>query len=602
VPDQVTLPSLRETLRCAAPTLPSLCRIGDQIMAAGAGDAGTSGLPTRRIAVLGSVTTDYLARAIACGTLLEGCAPVVHQVPFGIYAQEILDSGSALHAFRPEVAVVALCWRDLIAPLPIDAPPAAVDAALDAKVAFLAPLWDRLIERGACVIQHALVPPASVYRGMAERRAPAAPANQARRLNEKLVEAGQGRVHWLDMEALAASVGTRQFSASRLWHSARLDFDPRWLPDYLALFRAAWRAAQARAKKVLVVDLDNTLWGGVIGDDGVDGIVLGPGSAAGEAFAEWQGYVKALAERGVVLAACSKNDPDIAAGGLAHPNCVLRRADFAAFACAWSDKADGLRRIARELNLGLDSFVFADDNAAECALVRASLPEVAVVELGSDPAQFIDLLDAGHWFDAPGYTREDLGRAGSYAARAVARAEQARATNVADFLAGLEMKGRLYRPDDADIPRMAQLEQKTNQFNLTTRRYAEADLRALLRRDDMIVLAFRLSDRLADHGLVSSLVARQTGETLCIDSWLMSCRVFSRTAEQFMLGGLANIARERGATRLLGAYVPSAKNALVADLYARLGFARGDQEGTWIRPVAGTGNDGMHSHITAAAR
>ena len=244
-----------------------------------------------------------------------------------------------------------------------------------------------LAARACKIIQHTLVPPAARYCGIAERLAPAAPANQVRRLNEKLLEAGRGRVHWVDMEALATEIGARDFGATRFWHAAKLDFDPRWLPDYLPPFRAAWRAANARAKKVLVLDLDNTLWGGVIGDDGADGIAIGPGSTAGETFAEWQTYVKALGERGVVLAVCSKNSPEIAATGFANPNSVLRRADFAAFECSWNDKAGGLRRIARDLNLGIDSFVFADDNPAECALVRQELPEVAVVHLGDDPAR-----------------------------------------------------------------------------------------------------------------------------------------------------------------------------------------------------------------------
>jgi FkbH-like protein len=290
-------------------------------------------------------------------------------------------------------------------------------------------------------------------------------------------------------------------------------------------------------------------------------------------FAEWQTYVKALGERGVVLAVCSKNSPEIAATGFANPHSVLRRADFAAFECSWNDKVGGLRRIARDLNLGIDSFVFADDNPAECALVRQELAEVAVVHLGDDPGEFIEKLDAGHWFDLPHYTSEDLGRASAYNARAAALAEQSQATDLGGFLGGLEMKGRLYRPEEADIPRVAQLEQKTNQFNLTTRRYAEAAIRDFLTRNDAIVLAFRLADRLGDHGLVSTLIALQENETLRIDSWLMSCRVFSRSAEQFILRGLIDLARQRGVTRLAGKYLPTPKNDVVADLYERMGFS-----------------------------
>jgi FkbH-like protein len=574
--------ALRQNLLAKPATLTLIFQTGTQVLEV---TAGTSPLPTQRIAVLGNVTIDYLTRAIACAVLMEGTAPTLYQAPFGAYVQDVLDPTSPLHAFGPELAVIAPTWRDLIVPLPIGASAADVDTALDAKIGLFAALWDRLIAKNAKIIQHVLVPPTARYCGIAERLAPAAPANQVRRLNEKLLEAGRFRVHWVDMEALATEIGARNFGASRFWHAAKLDFDQRWLPDYLPLFRAAWRAANAKAKKVLVLDLDNTLWGGVIGDDGADGIAIGPGSTAGEAFAEWQAYVKALGERGIVLAVCSKNSPEIAATGFTNPHSVLKREDFAAFECSWNDKAGGLKRIAQDLNLGIDSFVFVDDNPAECELVRQELPEVAVVHLGTDPTQFIEKLDAGHWLDLPHYTAEDLGRAAAYSARAAALAEQSQATDIGSFLAGLDMKGRLYRPEDADIARVAQLEQKTNQFNVTTRRYSEPAIRDFLTRNDTIVLAFRLADRLGDHGLVSTLIARQEDDALRIDSWLMSCRVFSRSAEQFILRGLIDLAQQRGVTRLVGEYLPTPKNDVVADLYDRMGFDRGDDGALWSRPV-----------------
>jgi FkbH-like protein len=590
MPQAAALSELRQKLLAKSPSLPAIFQTGDRILAATADPVAIPatippGLPRQRVAVLGSVTIDYLTRAVACGILLEGAAPTIYQAPFGSYVQEILDPAAPLHGFAPDLAVIAPTWRDLIAALPIGAPADAVEAALDAKTKLFATLWDQLAGRGVRIIQHTLVPPNARYCGIAERLAPAAPANQVRRLNAKLLDAGRGRVHWVDMQSLAEEIGARNFGAARFWHAAKLDFDQRWLPDYLPLFRAAWRAASARTKKVLVLDLDNTLWGGVIGDDGASGIAIGPGSTEGETFAEFQSYVKALGERGVVLAACSKNSPEIAVTGFAAAGSVLQRADFAAFECSWNDKAGGLRRIASDLNLGIDSFVFADDNPAECELVRQELPEVAVVHLGTDPTQFIEKLDAGHWFDLPQYTTEDFGRAGAYTARAAALAEQSQATDLGSFLGGLDMKGRLYRPEAADIPRVAQLEQKTNQFNLTTRRYSEAAIGDFMARNDAVVLAFRLADRLGDHGLVSTLIALQEGETLRIDSWLISCRVFSRSAEPFILRGLLGLARQRGVTRLLGEYLPTPKNAVVADLYDRMGFSRLDGKALWSRLV-----------------
>ena len=590
------LAELRQNLAAKAPTLPIIFHTGERVTEAAA-DPGLlpTDATTQRIAVLGAVTVDYLRRAVACAVIQEGVFPVLYQAPFGSYVQEVLDPASRLHGFGPELVVLAPHWRDIVAPLPIGASAEDVEAALDTRLDLFRTLWNQCAAKGIKLIQHLLVPPPQRYRGVAERLAPAAPANQIRRLNEMLLQAGRGLVHWIDLEGLSNEIGFRRFSPAKFYHLAKLDFDQRWLPDYLPLFRAAWRAANARAKKVLVLDLDNTLWGGVIGDDGVEGIVLGSASPNGEAFEAWQHYLRGLAERGVILAVCSKNTPETAATGFTHASSVLQREDFAAFECSWNDKVGGLRRIAKDLNLGLDSFVFADDNPAECELVRQELPEVAVVHLGSDPAQFIDIFDAGHWLDLQAYTTEDLGRAASYSARAAALAEQAQAVDFGSYLAGLAMRGLLFVPEEQDIGRVGQLELKTNQFNVTTRRYSEARIREFIGRDDAIVLAFRLADRFGDHGLVSTMIALHEGDTLRIDSWLMSCRVFSRSAEQYMLRKLIALARERGAKRLRGEYLPTPKNDAVEDLYPRLGFAAVDAH-SFEREVA-TGDDDLVTYI-----
>jgi FkbH-like protein len=583
------LAETRQRLNAGPITLPMLFQVGDAIAEY---TASTPGTQTQRIAVIGSATTDYLWRAVACGVAREGVLPVIYQAPFGSLVQEVLDPASGLHGFRPDLVVIAVNWRDLAVDLPPTAPQAEVDAALEAKLALFRTLWERL---PAKIIQHLPAPPASGLRGMADRLAPASPANQVRQLNTMLARAGQGRITWVDMEALANGIGARRFMAAKFYYTAKLDHDPKFLPDYLPAFQAAWRSVMARGKKVLVLDLDNTLWGGVIGDDGPDGIKLGADSPAGEAFLAWQHTIKALSERGVILAVCSKNDPAVAETGLSHPSSALRRADFAAFVCSWDDKATGLRRIATELNVSLDSFVFCDDNPAECELVRQQVPEVSVICMGTDPAAFIDLFEAGHWFDMDSFTQEDLGRAAAYAARAAAQAGAAEATDVGAYLRGLEMKGRLYRPDDADIARVAQLELKTNQFNTTTRRFTEPQIRAFLARKDAVVLAFRLSDKFGDHGLTSTVVAVAEGDSLRIESWLMSCRIFSRTAEAFILRGLLDEAARLGLRRVVGLYEPTARNGVVADLFARLGFAASG-DGSFSRDLA-VGTDDLQTQI-----
>ncbi len=577
---------LRDGFGDRAVTLPSIFQLGDRIAEA-VEDAASipPGTPAQRIAVLGASTIDYLRRAVACAVLQEGILPILYQAPFGSYAQEILDPASGLHAFDPELVVIATHWRDNIADLPIGGTDAEVDAALEIRVRLFRTLWDRIAGSGAKVIQHLIVPPPQRFRGVAERTVPACPVNQVRRLNERLLHAGRGLVTFVDTEALSQDIGTRRFAPARLYHAAKLEHDQKWLPDYLPMFRAAWRSANALAKKALVLDLDNTLWGGIIGDDGVDGIVLGGSSPAGEAFADWQRYVKGLSERGVILAVCSKNDPGVAESGFSHPNAILRRRDFAAFECSRADKAAGLQRIARALNVGVESLVFCDDNPAECELVRQHLPRVAVVCLGTDPAAFIDLFEAGHWLDTDGYTAEDLGRAVAYQARSAALSSRQDATDLGSYLASLDMKGSLAPLREGDIARAAQMEMKTNQFNLTTRRYTETQIRSFLARDDAVVLGFRLEDKFGDHGLTATLVAVLDGDALRVDSWLMSCRIFSRSAEQFIMRGLIGHAARLGVTRLVGEHRPTEKNRIVADLYPELGFVASG-EGLFERRVS----------------
>lgn len=555
-------------------------------------------LPRQRVAVIGSLTTDFILRAVAAALALEGVAPVLYQAPFGALVQEALDPRSGLHRFAPELVLIAADWRDGISPLPINAPAAEAEAAIAAKADLFERIWEALSQGGRVrIIQHLLPPPPLRFLGPAERLAPASPLSQIEALNRTLLARGRGRVAWLEFDRLAMETGLARFLDPAAYHAARLGFESRHLPDYLTHFRAAWRSATARAKKALVLDLDNTLWGGVIGDDGLEGIALGPPSPRGEAFASWQAYLRELAARGVVLAVCSKNDPDTAARGFTHPSSVLRREDFAAFHCSWENKADGLRAVARMLNLGLDALVFADDNPAECELVRRELAEVAVLHLGEDPARFIEKLDRERFFHLESYTGEDFARARAYAARAQAAAAADNAADLPSYLAGLGMRGSLFRPGEAEIPRLAQLEQKTNQFNLTTRRFSEAEIRAFLAREEVIVLALRLADKFGDHGLVSSLIAVPEGKDLVIESWLMSCRVFSRTAEEFILRHLLALAAERGAARLIGLYRPTPKNGVVADLYPRLGFSPAGEEGRFLRPVGAA--DDLVTYITA---
>ena len=337
-------------------------------------------------------------------------------------------------------------------------------------------------------------------------------------------------------------------------------------------------AARGRSRKVLALDLDNTLWGGVIGDDGMEGIDLGQGTGTGEAYVAFQRYVKDLKMRGVVLAICSKNDP---ANALApfknHNEMVLKTDDFGAILANWDDKATNLKEIAKKLNLGLDSIVFFDDNPAERALVRQYLPMIAVPEVPEDPADYASCLARSGLFESFVLTKEDQIRAEQYRAESKRRELQTAATNIEEYLAGLKMDLAVAPFDEAGASRISQLINKSNQYNLTTRRYTLEQVKEMIGDKNMVTYQFQLKDRFGDNGMISVIITKPapTNGQFVIDTWLMSCRVLGRCVEQEVLNCLAAQMKKRGAKTLIGEYIPTEKNQMVEGHYTKLGFKPG---------------------------
>lgn len=549
----------------------ALARIADRL---GELPEAETGFARRRIAVLGNHTTEPLAAVIRCTLLKDGIAATVYEAPYGAWRQELLNPESGLYRYKPDAVVIAVDIAELHRMPDGALGEAAVRESIGAEVRDWQELWAVLDARlGRPVLQHLFVQPEEGFIGPAERRLCWSASRYVDTVNQQLIEAAPAFVRWIDLDRLAALVGRRNWSDPRLYHHGKIPFSPRFLPDYSRAFLGAWRAVMGRTKKALVVDLDNTLWGGVIGDDGLEGIELGVGTAEGEAYGDFCTYLKALGRRGVILAVASKNDPAIAREVFErHSGMPLKLADLGAFVCSWNDKATMLRQIASELNIDISSLVFIDDNPAECELVRRELPEVEVIGLTGDPATFRRRIDEAGLFDAATVSAEDLRRSESYAARRKAAELKTAATDLDAFLAQLEMRGRLRPAMPEDMPRLAQMEMKTNQFNVMSRRLSGETLERLADDPDVVFLVLELADKFADHGLIASLIARAEGDVLRIESWLMSCRVFERTAEQFMINGLAQIAHGRGAKAIIGEYAPTQKNGIVAELYPRLAF------------------------------
>jgi FkbH-like protein len=553
------------------------------------GDAKGNSSRVVRLAILGGPTTIQLRQLIELFLAGEGLAAEVYEAEYGLFRQEILTPGSGLDNFGPEVVFVATGARDVTRLPPIDADPDTVRQMAETELADWMQLWETAQSRwNATLIQNNFDPPPERILGHYALRHPAARENYLARLNLMLAESAPSYVVLHDLNGLAAEAGAASWYDPRFYHEFKMPCGAECLPGYAYSVVSLLRSMLGRSKKVLALDLDNTLWGGVVGDLGPGGIKFGQGSGEGEAFLAFQKYAKELSQRGIVLAVCSKNDPEKAREPFEkRADMVLRLSDISAFVANWNNKADNLRAIADRLELGLDSMVFVDDNPAE----RALAPQVAVPDLPEDPSGYIAALARHRYFETTSFTREDSARARYYSDNSRRKELAAGAPDLESFLTSLHMKMKVEPINDLNIERSTQLVNKSNQFNLTTRRYTLAEVRGLVDSSECQTRTFSLRDELGDNGLISVILLRKQGDALAIDTWVMSCRVLQRGVEQFARNELVDLCRAAGCVRLLGTYIPTAKNSLVVDHYAKLGFSPAGSDGAetfWELPVDGS--------------
>ena len=394
----------------------------------------------------------------------------------------------------------------------------------------------------------------------------------------------------LDIAALASSIGTHQWFDERQWFMSRIAFNNALIPLYCDHVARTLAAIRGKSKKCLVLDLDNTLWAGVIGDDGMEGIHVGQGHPLGEAHQAIQRYALELKKHGVILAVCSKNEESIALQPFReHPDMLLKESDIAVFVANWNDKASNIRHIAQTLNIGLDALVFLDDNPMERDIVRTALPQVTVPEIPDDAALIPRTLAAAGYFDMLSFTADDAKRADQYRDNAMRQQAMTAAGSIDDYLASLDMAIDIRPFDAAGRKRITQLINKTNQFNLTTQRYTEAEVERFETDPTYITRQVRLADKFGDNGMISVLIAKKESDCLLIDSWLMSCRVIKRRVEDALCDELVTTAKAAGITTIRGQYSPTPKNHLVKDHYQSLGFTLADsneESDTWELTVA----------------
>ncbi len=532
-----------------------------------------------RLAVLGASTLDHLLPAIRVGGMRRGIWIETYTPDYAQYAQELIDAGSGLHQFRPDTVLFALDAHHLMQGVEAGQAVATVQQRLQSVLDGLAAQWDAARRAFGCqVIQTVPLPVFAPLLGSNDHRLPWSHAAALRRFSAMLRDrADAAGVDLIALDDRAAADGLSNWYDPALWHRAKQEIHPQAAPLFGDLAGRLLAAAQGRSSKCLVLDLDNTLWGGVIGDDGLAGIKLGQGSAVGEAFLAFQQYALDLSRRGVILAVCSKNDEANALEPFtSHPEMVLKQSDIACFVANWTDKAANLREIAQRLNIGLDSLVFADDNPVERAIVRQELPMVQVPELPEDPTHYGACLAEAGYFEALRITDEDLARAEQYQQNLARESLMSSATDMEGFLRSLAMRAVWNRFDRVGLARIVQLINKTNQFNLMTRRVNEEQIQALIDDPAALSLQIRLLDKFGDNGIVAIISGiRDPGShEIRIGTWLMSCRVLGRGMEEETLNLVAAEAQRLRAIALIGEYRPTAKNGMVREHYAKLGFTK----------------------------
>jgi len=538
-----------------------------------------SNLVPTRIAILGGSTTTEVKSMLELFLLAQRIEPAFYQSGYKHYFEDVEFENPDLWNFKPNIVFIHTTWHNISEfPELLEAEPE-VEQRVRREMQRFESFWEKIhTELGALIIQNNFDLPSLRPLGNLEASESFGRVNFVMRLNAEFANYARNHSRFLinDILYLSAQVGQAAWFRNSYWYNFHMALSPTATVSLAHNVASMVKSVYGKSKKCLVLDLDNTLWGGVIGDDGVQNLILGKDHPVGEAFLDFQRYVKDLQRRGVILAVCSKNDPENAKEGFSHPDSVLKLEDFSAFKANWDPKPENIRQIATELNIGLDSIVFVDDNAAERDFVAEQLPEVVVPNVGADVSSFAEVLEHERYFEADKVVQDDLSRSAYYSSNAERSASQGRFSNYGEFLASLEMSAEIGPFLPIYLERIAQLINKTNQFNLTTRRYTSAEVVAIAQDPAFITLYGRLADRFGDNGLVSVLIGQMFDETVQVDLWLMSCRVLKREMELAMFDALVEQCQARGIRKIVGAYIPSKKNGMVATHYANLGFNRVD--------------------------
>jgi len=528
-----------------------------------------------RVAVTGGYSTYPLAELLALYFASQGFEIEIFQGEFDNYVSEILEADSELYAFKPDFLILIpperlarysgslLDSRDLVHNQAL--------ALSNQLLSLCATFHERT---GNQVVLSNFAPTGFRDLGHYRVRTAASEWGFRRLVNTELGHSASSFTLICDLEFIASGLGLKASRDWRGWFESKQLGSPQLLVHLAKELSQIVVSSRRAMKKVLVLDMDNTLYGGVIGDDGLDGIDIGDISSRGQAFKAFQQAILSVKNRGVLLAVSSKNDHSNAVAVFEkHPEMVLRKDDFVSIKANWEPKSENIRQIAAELNLGLDSFVFIDDNPAEIEVVNKFVPEVATILLTDDPADYVGQLLDSSYFEPTALTVEDFQRTELYQTEAKRSIPLSSITDMNEYLASLEMKAHFQEFTSVDAPRISQLINKSNQFNLTTKRRSEAEVLQLIHHPDYLNFSVRLADKFGDYGLISVIILQKLADTLHIDTWLMSCRVLKRQVEEQVTNEIVRLAKTTGAAKVSGKYIPTEKNQMVETLLPRMGFS-----------------------------
>jgi FkbH-like protein len=549
-----------------------------------------TGLASLKVALLGDSATQLLVQALKGAAYNEGFNLQVWEADFNQVERQVFDEGSELYEFTPDIVIIFQSSHKLLGAYNKLKPEAYASLASN-RLELVSNIYGQVKARcKAKIIYYNYTEIDDAVFGNYANKVESSFLFQLRKLNYELMQFAAATPDFFicDLSSLQNQLGKKNFFQGNIYVNTEMVLSIDVMPEVAVRTIDIIKTLHGKFKKCVILDLDNTTWGGIIGDDGLENIQIGS-LGIGKAFSEFQYWVKKLQRRGIILAVCSKNTESIAKEPFEkHPDMVLRLEDIAVFVANWETKVDNIRHIQSILNIGFDSMVFLDDNPFERNIVRENIKDITVPELPEDPAEYLEYLYTLNLFETASFSGEDAERTKQYQVEAQRAVLQKSFGSEDDFLKNLEMVSLVEPFTKFNTPRVAQLSQRSNQFNLRTVRYTEADIESIANDTAYAPFTFTLEDKFGDNGLICIIILKQDGEALFIETWLMSCRVLKRGMEDFTLNTLVDFAREKGFKYLKGEYIATAKNEMVKDHYKKLGF---EEDGSyWMLDVTAYNN------------